>query len=99
MLYSILGIILYFMLLFDHFYWCIFFFVFSSALNMETNENVAIKKIANAFDNKVDAKRTLREIKLLRHMDHENVSQFNFCFDAKFLILLFFMFCVDYMCR
>jgi hypothetical protein len=35
---------------------------------------VAIKKIANAFDNKIDAKRTLREIKLLRHMDHENVS-------------------------
>lgn len=34
---------------------------------------MAIKKIANAFDNKIDAKRTLREIKLLRHMDHENV--------------------------
>ncbi|CAI0545298.1 unnamed protein product, partial [Linum tenue] len=39
----------------------------------ETNEAVAIKKIGNAFDNSVDAKRTLREIKLLRHMDHENV--------------------------
>ncbi|CAA3020662.1 mitogen-activated kinase homolog MMK1 [Olea europaea subsp. europaea] len=47
--------------------------VWYSALNSETNENVAIKKIANAFDNKIDAKRTLREIKLLRHMDHENV--------------------------
>ncbi|RDX76579.1 Mitogen-activated protein kinase-like MMK1, partial [Mucuna pruriens] len=44
-----------------------------SALNSETTEHVAIKKIANAFDNKIDAKRTLREIKLLRHMDHENV--------------------------
>ncbi|CAI0396942.1 unnamed protein product [Linum tenue] len=44
-----------------------------SALNSETGEHVAIKKIANAFDNKIDAKRTLREIKLLRHMDHENV--------------------------
>ncbi|CAN1253573.1 Mitogen-activated protein kinase homolog NTF4 [Linum perenne] len=44
-----------------------------SALNSETAEHVAIKKIANAFDNKIDAKRTLREIKLLRHMDHENV--------------------------
>ncbi|GAU14553.1 hypothetical protein TSUD_96170 [Trifolium subterraneum] len=44
-----------------------------SAHNSETNEHVAIKKIANAFDNKIDAKRTLREIKLLRHMDHENV--------------------------
>jgi hypothetical protein len=47
----------------------------SSALNSETTEHVAIKKIANAFDNKIDAKRTLREIKLLRHMDHENVSE------------------------
>ncbi|VAI82479.1 unnamed protein product [Triticum turgidum subsp. durum] len=44
-----------------------------SALNSETGEQVAIKKIANAFDNKIDAKRTLREIKLLRHMDHENI--------------------------
>lgn len=46
---------------------------FSSVLNSETNEMVAIKKIANAFDNHMDAKRTLREIKLLRHLDHENV--------------------------
>ncbi|KAK4408896.1 Mitogen-activated protein kinase [Sesamum angolense] len=44
-----------------------------SVLNSETNEMVAIKKIANAFDNYMDAKRTLREIKLLRHLDHENV--------------------------
>ncbi|CAH9072482.1 unnamed protein product [Cuscuta epithymum] len=44
-----------------------------SVLNAETNENVAIKKIADAFDNYMDAKRTLREIKLLRHLDHENV--------------------------
>ncbi|XP_078438689.1 mitogen-activated protein kinase 1-like [Wolffia australiana] len=44
-----------------------------SAFNSETGEQVAIKKIANAFDNRIDAKRTLREIKLLRHMDHENV--------------------------
>ncbi|CAI0545303.1 unnamed protein product [Linum tenue] len=43
------------------------------ARNAETNEAVAIKKIGNAFDNSVDAKRTLREIKLLRHMDHENI--------------------------
>ncbi|GKD26799.1 tRNA (guanine(10)-N2)-methyltransferase, partial [Tanacetum coccineum] len=50
-------------------------------LNAETNEMVAVKKIANAFDKYMDAKRTLREIKLLRHLDHENVS----CF---FLLLL-----------
>ncbi|XP_040991180.1 mitogen-activated protein kinase 3-like [Juglans microcarpa x Juglans regia] len=44
-----------------------------SMLNSETNEMVAMKKIANAFDNHMDAKRTLREIKLLRHFDHENI--------------------------
>ncbi|XP_074285518.1 mitogen-activated protein kinase homolog NTF6-like [Silene latifolia] len=43
------------------------------AKNSETNEDVAIKKIADAFNNKIDAKRTLREIKLLCHMDHDNV--------------------------
>ncbi|BBG97572.1 MAP kinase 4 [Prunus dulcis] len=45
----------------------------TAAVNAETREEVAIKKIGNAFDNRIDAKRTLREIKLLRHMDHENV--------------------------
>ncbi|KAK9940291.1 hypothetical protein M0R45_016959 [Rubus argutus] len=43
------------------------------ATNSETKEDVAIKKIGNAFDNRIDAKRTLREIKLLRHMDHDNI--------------------------
>ena len=50
-------------------------FRLSSAVDSETQEEVAIKKIANAFDNRIDAKRTLREIKLLRHMDHENVRR------------------------
>ncbi|KAK0587843.1 hypothetical protein LWI29_029874 [Acer saccharum] len=44
-----------------------------AAVNAETHKQVAIKKIGNAFDNIIDAKRTLREVKLLRHMDHENV--------------------------
>ncbi|GJW55908.1 mitogen-activated protein kinase 3-like protein, partial [Tanacetum coccineum] len=43
-----------------------------SMLNVETNEMVAVNKIANTFDNYMDAKRTLREIKLLRHLDREN---------------------------
>merc|ERR1719460_2618998 len=34
---------------------------------------VAIKKIGNVFKNETTAKRTLREIKLLLHLDHENV--------------------------
>ena len=56
-------------------------------MNSETNESVAIKKIANAFDNKIDAKRTLREIKLLRHMDHENVS-FLYLITRNYCIML-----------
>lgn len=47
----------------------------SSAKNLDTGEKVAIKKIANAFDNVIDAKRTLREIKLLKHLQHENIVQ------------------------
>lgn len=42
-------------------------------MDSETNEKVAIKKIMHVFDNIIEAKRTLREIKLLRHFDHENV--------------------------
>lgn len=52
------------------------FFHFSAAKNAETNEDVAIKKVGNAFENRIDAKRILREIKLMRHMDHENVRIF-----------------------
>ncbi|KAF6150533.1 hypothetical protein GIB67_030334 [Kingdonia uniflora] len=44
-----------------------------SGMNSDTNERVAIKKIADAFDSHMDAKRTLREIKLLRHLNHDNV--------------------------
>jgi len=49
--------------------------VVCSARDSETNQKVAIKKISNAFENLVDAKRTLREIKLVRHLNHENVVQ------------------------
>lgn len=34
---------------------------------------VAIKRIAHLFQDLIDAKRVLREIKLLRHMSHDNV--------------------------
>jgi mitogen-activated protein kinase 1/3 len=39
--------------------------VVCSALNKRTNQKVAIKKIPNAFDDLIDAKRIVREIKLL----------------------------------
>ncbi|XP_013590542.1 PREDICTED: mitogen-activated protein kinase homolog D5-like [Brassica oleracea var. oleracea] len=44
-----------------------------SAVNSESNETVAIKKIMHACENPIQAKRTLREIKLLRHLEHENI--------------------------
>ena len=47
--------------------------VVCSARDVRSDARVAIKKITNAFENAVDAKRTLREIKLLRHLKHENV--------------------------
>mmetsp|Transcript_2583 Transcript_2583/g.7327 ORF Transcript_2583/g.7327 Transcript_2583/m.7327 type:complete len:397 (+) Transcript_2583:376-1566(+) len=49
--------------------------VVCSARNIETDEKIAIKKIGKAFENLVDAKRTLREIKLLQHLCHENIVQ------------------------
>jgi serine/threonine protein kinase len=45
-----------------------------SATDTVTGQKVAIKKISNVFEDLIDAKRILREIKLLRHLgDHENV--------------------------
>ena len=38
-----------------------------SASNSETNKSVAIKKVNQAFEDEIDAKRVLRKIKLLRH--------------------------------
>eukprot|EP00198_Chlamydomonas_reinhardtii_P001516 XP_001690852.1 mitogen-activated protein kinase 3 [Chlamydomonas reinhardtii] len=47
--------------------------VVASAKDSVTGEKVAIKKIGNAFENLTDARRTLREIKLLRHLKHDNI--------------------------
>ena len=44
-----------------------------SAVDTSTGERVAVKRISGAFDNTVDAKRTLREIMLLRQLRHENI--------------------------
>ncbi|KAH8417673.1 hypothetical protein KR222_004011 [Zaprionus bogoriensis] len=38
-----------------------------------TSLNVAIKKLSRPFQSSVHAKRTYRELMLLKHMDHENV--------------------------
>mmetsp|Transcript_16789 Transcript_16789/g.29418 ORF Transcript_16789/g.29418 Transcript_16789/m.29418 type:complete len:427 (+) Transcript_16789:305-1585(+) len=44
-----------------------------SARDNLTGGKVAIKKISGIFDNLIDCKRTLREMKLLRHFNHENI--------------------------
>lgn len=46
----------------------------SSARDQLTNQNVAIKKIMKPFSTPVLAKRTYRELKLLKHLKHENVG-------------------------
>lgn len=47
----------------------------SAAVNNQSNEGVAIKKVTNVFSKKILAKRALREIKLLQHFrGHRNVS-------------------------
>ena len=47
--------------------------VVCAALDKKTKEKVAIKKIPNAMEMSVIAKRTFREIKILRHFKHENI--------------------------
>lgn len=47
--------------------------VVCSATDNATGRKVAIKKIANIVDSEMDCKRTLREMRLLRHFRHENV--------------------------
>ena len=44
-----------------------------SARDNDTGGKVAIKKIPCVFEDAVDAKRVLREIKLLRHFRHDNI--------------------------
>ena len=44
-----------------------------SADDALTGQKVAIKKVPNAFHDLTDALRILREIKLMRHFNHENI--------------------------
>jgi p38 MAP kinase len=45
----------------------------SSAKDQITGQAVAVKKIMKPFSTPVLAKRTFRELKLLKHLRHENV--------------------------
>ncbi|XP_043480711.1 mitogen-activated protein kinase p38b-like isoform X2 [Leptopilina heterotoma] len=44
-----------------------------SAVDVTTGQKVAIKKLARPFQSAVHAKRTYRELRMLKHMNHENV--------------------------
>ncbi|XP_042224493.1 mitogen-activated protein kinase 14-like isoform X2 [Homarus americanus] len=44
-----------------------------SANDSKTNTKVAIKKLARPFQTHIHAKRTYRELRMLKHMDHENI--------------------------
>lgn len=46
---------------------------YSSAKDQLTGQAVAVKKIMKPFSTPVLAKRTYRELKLLKHLRHENV--------------------------
>jgi len=45
----------------------------ASFTDTKSGEKIAVKKITNAFDDIVDGKRILREVKLLRQLDHDNI--------------------------
>lgn len=44
-----------------------------SAVDSLSNTKVAIKKLARPFQSAIHAKRTYRELRLLKHMSHENI--------------------------
>lgn len=46
----------------------------SSAVDSRTGAKVAIKKLYRPFQSELFAKRAYRELRLLQHMRHENVS-------------------------
>lgn len=46
-----------------------------AAKDVMTKTGVAIKMIPRAFQDEIDAKRILREIKLLKHLSHDNIIQ------------------------
>ena len=48
-------------------------FSLSSAKDQLTGQAVAVKKIMKPFSTPVLSKRTYRELKLLKHLRHENV--------------------------
>ena len=56
----------------------LFFLLFcSAAYDTVTQQNVAIKKLSRPFQNVTHAKRAYREFKLMKLVNHKNVSDFH----------------------
>ncbi|NXT10907.1 MK11 kinase, partial [Prunella fulvescens] len=61
-----------------------------SAYDTKTRQKVAVKKLSRPFQSLIHARRTYRELRLLKHMKHENVK-FMFCHSVLvFSSLLYF---------
>lgn len=52
--------------------------LYSAALDTVTQQNVAIKKLSRPFQNVTHAKRAYREFKLMKLVNHKNVSKLKF---------------------
>jgi serine/threonine protein kinase len=59
----------------------------SSAVDTKMDVKVAIKKLARPFQSAVHAKRTYRELRMLKHMNHENVSLILVCYVIQFHVI------------
>uniref|UniRef100_A0A8C0BZB6 mitogen-activated protein kinase n=1 Tax=Buteo japonicus TaxID=224669 RepID=A0A8C0BZB6_9AVES len=62
----------------------------SSAIDGRSGTKVAIKKLYRPFQSELFAKRAYRELRLLKHMKHENVSRLFCPFFFPFFCLFFF---------
>ena len=49
--------------------------IYRSAIDTQTGTTVAIKKIMNAMTSSIKCKQTLREIKMMKLFDHENITK------------------------
>lgn len=53
--------------------------IICSAVDQQSQTGVAIKKVSNVFEELMTCKRLLREVRLLRLFDHDNVLHLQVC--------------------
>lgn len=59
--------------LYCHFELTVMLCIYIKSCLHSSGQQVAIKKISNAFEVVTNAKRTLRELKILKHFKHDNI--------------------------